>query len=495
MADSSELRKDSKIVIIGAGVFGLSTTLHLLQRGYTNIHLFDRQPFDQNHYDETKGADGASCDVNKIVRASYGSAKLFQDLAFKAMPEWKKWNTQLAATSKEDLPTSLDPNIPLWHNCGFLRVGSSPYGLESEEQETQQNFPSDLKHTQYRISDHRRIEEAVRAGIPFSKLHPFGRLERGLPTDGILDTTAGFVLASRACAWALHLVLQSGHVIPHLGPDNALQSFMTTGNRITAIVTSGLERHQADFVVVACGGWTPSLIPQVDRLLETTSGSVLSVQLPHDRHDLWDKYSEENFPVWSWNMGSYTPHTSVGGLYGLPRTPEGVVKVAFRGAKWTSYTRHSSSGGGGGGGQLLSFPQTDAVTVPAEAMRVIRTFVEENLPDLLDLDLNNIRLCWYTDSVDNTFLIDHVPDVEGLLVASGGSGHGFKFLPVLGEHIVDVMENKDTEYSRLFQWRDVPDGQRNGLEDGPQGWRTLDKQRMTGNKEWREGLEARSSRL
>lgn len=126
---------------------------------------------------------------------------------------------------------------------------------------------------------------------------------------------------------------------------------------------------------------------------------------------------------------------------------------------------------------------------------MIRTFVEENLPDLLDLDLNNIRLCWYTDSVDNTFLIDHVPDVEGLLVASGGSGHGFKFLPVLGEHIVDVMENKDTKYSRLFQWRDVPDGQRNGLEDGPQGWRTLDKQRMTGNKEWREGLEARSSRL
>lgn len=491
MADvsSSHLPKDSKIVIIGAGVFGLSTTLHLLQRGYTNIHIFDRQPFDKNHYDETQGADGASCDLNKIVRASYGGAKLYQDLAFKAMPEWEKWNAQLTATSKDKLPESLDPSIPLWHNCGFLRLSSN--GLEEKEKETQQNFPSEIKHTQHRVSDVSQRERAANDGVPFTKLDPFGRLERGLPTDGILDTTAGFVLASRACAWALHLVLQSGHVTTHFGPDHALQSFMKTGNRISGIVTSGFERHDADFVLVACGGWTPSLIPEVDRLLETTSGSVLSVQLPKDRPDLWEKYSEENFPVWSWNMGSYVPHeqSSVGGLYGLPRTPEGVVKVAFRGAKWTSYTRRSSVG------EQLSYPQTDADKIPAEAMRVVRSFVEENLSDLLELDLSNLRLCWYTDSVDNSFLIDYVPSVEGLVVASGGSGHGFKFLPVLGEHIVDVIERKNTEYTRLFQWRDVPDGKRNGLEDGPAGWRTLAKQKMAGNEEWRGGFGDSTSKL
>ena len=118
-----------------------------------------------------------------------------------------------------------------------------------------------------------------------------------------------------------------------------------------------------------------------------------------------------------------------------------------------------------------------------------------NLPDLLELDLSNLRLCWYTDSVDNSFLIDHVPSVDGLVVASGGSGHGFKFLPVLGEHIVDVIEKKNTEYTRLFKWRGVPNGKRNGLEDGPAGWRTLDKQKMAGNKHWREGLEDVGSKL
>ena len=43
-------------------------------------------------------------------------------------------------------------------------------------------------------------------------------------------------------------------------------------------------------------------------------------------------------------------------------------------------------------------------------------------------------MCWYTDSLDNSFVIDYVPGYgDSLFVASGGSGHGFKFLPVLGK--------------------------------------------------------------
>lgn len=466
-------------------MFGLSTTLHLLQRGYTNIHLFDRQPFDHNHYDETRGGHGASCDLNKIIRASYGGQKLYQDLAFKAMPIWSLWNQELAASSKEILPESLDPEIPIWHNCGFLRL-SDCGGVEEKEVETQANFPADIKHTQYQISDVKRREYAVKAGIPYTKVDPFGRLARELPVDGVLDMTAGYVLASRACTWALHKIQSSGHVRCQFGPLYALQSLIKAGTTVTGIVTADSTRHDADMVLIACGGWTPSLLPETQQLLETTSGSVLSIQLPKNKPDLWDKYDEKNFPVWSWNMGSYKHGdsiSSIGGLYGLPRTPEGIVKVAFRGAKWTSYTRSSSSG------TKVSYPEPDVDEIPEEAMRVIRSFVAENLPDLLELDLSNCRLCWYTDSIDNDWLIDHVPGVQGLVVASGGSGHGFKFLPVLGEHIVDVMEGKETEYTRLFQWRTVPTGKRNGLEEGLNGWRTLHKHKMAGNTQWREGLE------
>lgn len=472
-----DIKADSKVIIVGAGVFGLSTALHLSRRGYKNIHLFDRQPYDKNGYAFLQGADAASADENKILRASYADRILYQNLAFKAMPEWQRWNEMLTGIPPEDLPLGLSPAIKLWDKCGYLRL--SEHGLEESERQTQKNFPSQIRHTQYRVSDKQRRADAKNDGVPASKIDLFRRIERGLPTDGILDMTAGFVLASRACSFALHLCRKAG-VDAHLGPDNALKSLRCTGSRVTGIDTTDGKCHSADLVVVACGGWTPSLVPQVEQLLETTSGSVLSIRLPEDREDLWDKYSPQNFPVWDWNMGSYIPYKSIGGIYGLPRTPEGVIKIAFRGAKWTDYSRKSRATG-----RALSYPKSDVRTVPEEAMRVIRSFCEENMPDLLELELEYERLCWYTDSINNSFLIDYVPEMEGLVVASGGSGHGFKFLPVLGQHVVDVIERKDTEYTRLFQWRGVPDGKRNGLEEGPDGWRRLDKQKMAGKEQWK----------
>lgn len=479
MAPATENAPDlnQKIAIVGAGVFGLSTSLHLAKRGYRNIHLFDYQPYHLNNYACSSGCDAASCDENKILRASYGNAKLYQDMAFKAMPVWREWNDLLSKTSAEELPSGLSPDIKLWYNCGYLRLSDN--GLEQSETETQNSFPEEIKGTQYRVSDWRRREDAKRDGIPFEKIDPFGRLERGLDVDGVLDMTGGFVLASRACAFALWICRGLG-VSVHLGEGCGLQRLVKDGERVTGIITKDGTKHDADIVIIACGGWTPSLIPEVERLIETTAGSVLAIQLPEHRQDLWDKYSPGNFPVWGWNMNSYnTPGKDIGGIYGLPRTPEGLIKIAFRGAKWTNYARTSETG------RQISYPKTDVQKVPQEAMRVLKTFCSENMPDLLDLDLESPRLCWYSDSVDNSFVIDYAPGYDNLIVANGGSGHGFKFLPVLGEHVVDVVEMRDTEYTRLFKWRDVPDGARNGLEDGTEGWRTLDKQKMVGKEKWK----------
>ena len=64
--------KDSEIIIIGAGVFGLSTALWLARGGYKNVVIFDRCAVDRNYYDPSRGCDGASSDVNKIFRMAYG---------------------------------------------------------------------------------------------------------------------------------------------------------------------------------------------------------------------------------------------------------------------------------------------------------------------------------------------------------------------------------------------------------------------------------------
>jgi len=47
------------------------------------------------------------------------------------------------------------------------------------------------------------MRDAARDGIPTTKLDPFGRAARGLKTEGVLDTTSGYVLASKACSRGL----------------------------------------------------------------------------------------------------------------------------------------------------------------------------------------------------------------------------------------------------------------------------------------------------
>lgn len=55
-----QLQKSDRVVIIGAGVFGLSTSLHLALRGYKNVTVFDRHDFEVSKYDYRSGADSAS---------------------------------------------------------------------------------------------------------------------------------------------------------------------------------------------------------------------------------------------------------------------------------------------------------------------------------------------------------------------------------------------------------------------------------------------------
>lgn len=67
--------KGKKIVITGGGAFGLSTALWLARDGYTDITIFDRCDFEASHYDPLNGCDGASADINKVFRTSYGTEK------------------------------------------------------------------------------------------------------------------------------------------------------------------------------------------------------------------------------------------------------------------------------------------------------------------------------------------------------------------------------------------------------------------------------------
>jgi sarcosine oxidase/L-pipecolate oxidase len=54
-------------------------------------------------------------------------------------------------------------------------------------------------------------------------------------------------------------------------------------------------------------------------------------------------------------------------------------------------------------------------------------------------------------------LVDYHPGWENLFIATGDSGHGYKFLPVLGDKILDVIEGKGGELGQKWQWKEIQD--------------------------------------
>lgn len=167
-----------------------------------------------------------------------------------------------------------------------------------------------------------------------------------------------------------------------------------------------------------------------------------------------------------------------GGLYGFAHDTHGSVKIGYRGTKYTNPQTQAD-------GIIRSVPitrwtQESIRQIPQTAANVIKSFVQEFLPELISCQVQT-RLCWYTDSFDNHFVIDFVPGSEGLMVATGGSGHGFKFLPNLGAKVVDRIEGKTDDLLHLWRWRSwTPDkAVYNSIMEGTGSKRALQRQTLT----------------
>lgn len=177
-------------------------------------------------------------------------------------------------------------------------------------------------------------------------------------------------------------------------------------------------------------------------------------------------------------------------MYGFPRDESGVVKVGYRGVKYTNPQLQDD-------GAVRSIPVTRWTSdctrkIPLSAAERIKRTVQQLIPELLPYYEKN-RLCWYTDTFDNHFVVDFVPNNSGLLIASGGSGHGFKFLPIIGSFVVDRIEGKGSGELELWGWRKPEPGQEtyNRLMEGFNSSLALGKQPLTAD----DSLERASAKL
>ncbi|KAI3394951.1 hypothetical protein diail_2058 [Diaporthe ilicicola] len=431
-----ELHPSSKIRIIGSGVFGLSTALWLARSGYTDVTVFDMQDTAAAGYDPDE-IDSASADINKIIRFSYGTEIEYQRLASKAAVMWEEWNQQLPRAKDEDLPPDLRGwagERKLWWNVGMLRMSATDEFGQFEMQTLENMEKEGIRDRQFKSDDEADLGRARERGWAH-KLDPCDREARFGVHKAVLDSTAGYVLAYKSCAWARHLAEQAG-VRFVLGAEEGKVVRIDEENVKPRVETADGKVHEADVLVVACGGWTPSLLPEASNLLETTAGSVATIRIPKKNTELWDCFSPQNFPVVTWGMKEGM------GIYSFPRDEN-------------DYINHA-------------------------------------LPSLAPLGISSTKLCWYTDSIDNSFLISYLPGKldssrRNILVCSGGSGHGFKFLPILGQEVVKILEGRTdgNVYADMWAWRKPRDeGKRNGLEEGEGGPRVLTKQAMASEKDW-----------
>jgi glycine/D-amino acid oxidase-like deaminating enzyme len=174
---------------------------------------------------------------------------------------------------------------------------------------------------------------------------------------------------------------------------------------------------------MATGAWTPYLMPFTAKFFRATGQSVF-----HLRPKQPEFFFAKRFPVFGADITST-------GYYGFPVNRDGVVKVANHGP-----------------GIEMS-PDSPDRFVSVEDEQNLRDFLAWSFPALADAEIVHARVCFYCDTHDGDFWIARHPECNGLVIAAGDCGHGFKFAPVLGEIIADSVEEKENPLLRKFRWR------------------------------------------
>jgi len=182
---------------------------------------------------------------------------------------------------------------------------------------------------------------------------------------------------------------ESGRVVERLaGLARDAGVTIVTDARVTrvdrGVVLASGERVASDAVVVAAGGWVPALVPEIAACFRTVAQPVFHLAAPDD----------VRLPV----FGADIART---GWYGFPRHPSGFVKIASHGP-----------------GRAMPPDSPDRVVTDDDRTR-LRDFLRESLPALAAAP---------------------IPDAPNVVVATGGSGHAFKFAPLVGGWIARALE-------------------------------------------------------
>jgi sarcosine oxidase/L-pipecolate oxidase len=206
----------------------------------------------------------------------------------------------------------------------------------------------------------------------------------------------------------------------------------------TSTLTSTLT---ADLTILAAGAWTPSLL-DLRGICKSTGQPLVYISLSAQDQTAF----RQNPSVLNLTSGLFIISPS-----------DRVLKIARHGHGYTNPTTIPHPEKEDKESITVSLPYTHVddplQEVPHEAKRSLRGFLAQLYPSLCHSRFVRQRICWYTDTRSGDFLISYHPRYRGLFVATGGSGHAFKFLPVIGDSIVEcVLGNTPEDFRGKWEW-------------------------------------------
>ncbi|KAK1150222.1 hypothetical protein N8T08_000124 [Aspergillus melleus] len=411
----------SKILVVGAGVLGLSTACALVQRtkySQSSITVLDAAS-------EIPNSVGASVDTSRILRADY-ALKPYTKLVSESQKLWKDqsvdgWGGE-GRYHDARLVLTAQPGTE-GHVDGYLEES-----LENvKELARSGNYAFDVQSLR-ELPDHEAIARETRSG--------------GASGDfGYVNERCGWADAEKCVRYAVRTLQRRGGDRVSIRANAGVRQLLYERSdgpgpaRCNGVELCDGSRVLADLVVLAAGAWTPSLVDLEGRAAAT--GQVLAY-LP-----VSEKEQRE--------LGSTTPlYFNVSrGMFMVPPHNKELKSVE----------------------KMVSVPRTD-LPIPSEAEKACKDFLVELFPIWRNRQISKTRVCWYCDTPTGDFIIDYYPRAAGLFLATGDSGHAFKVFPIIGEKVVDAIEgNLESELRELWKWKSDAPSTFQGTNDGTRGGR------------------------
>ncbi len=362
------------VAVIGAGVFGAWTALHLGRRG-RRVLLADAYG--------PGNARASSAGESRIIRMGYGTDELYTRWALRSLAQWKEF----FAGARQ----------ALFHKTGVLWLAGK------EDARVRQS-----------------AETLRRCGVVVEELSR-PELERRYPqiglegiTKGLLEPHSGVLMARRAVAAVVEDAVNRGveYRVAHIVEPHG-------AGAIGAVKASSGERIEAATFVFACGAWLGKIFPDVlgSRVFPSRQ-EVFFFGVPAGDA----RFAPPALPTWLFQEDE---------IYGMPDLEGRGLKIAV--------DRH---------GERVD-PDTQSRLASAEGAEEARHFVAQRFPGLRGAPIVETRVCQYENTWNGDFLIDRHPEMENVWFVGGGSGHGFKHGPAVGEYVAQRILEGGAEEERF----------------------------------------------